>query len=475
MAEEFDVVVIGAGPAGEVAAARTAAAGLTTLIVESDLAGGECSYWACMPSKALLRPTEALDAAKRVKGAREAIDGTVDVEAVLELRDAFTSDMDDKYQVQWIEDNDVTFMRGRGRLAGERTISVEHADGTTTDITARRGVIVATGTSAAIPPIDGLRDIDPWDNRDITTAEAVPDSLVVIGGGVVGVEMAQAWKRLGSSEVAIIEMLDRLLPTHEPFAGEELETALAADGIAIHTSEAVQHAERDADGIVHLTTASGLKVSGREVLVAVGRRPNTGDIGADAVGLEPGRYIEVDDRMAATAVPGDWLYAIGDVNGRSLLTHAGKYQAIWAADQLDGRTGPDHEAWADLTAVPSVVFTDPQVTHVGYTVDSARGRGFNVRELTYATGGVAGSALHGEDAVGTSQLVIDDDRGVVIGATFVGRDIAELIHSATIAIVGEVPVKRLVHAIPSFPTVSEVWLRLLEEYEAQLNRERTEP
>jgi pyruvate/2-oxoglutarate dehydrogenase complex dihydrolipoamide dehydrogenase (E3) component len=460
--QRYDVVVIGAGPAGENAADYAVRNGLTAAVVERDLVGGECSYWACMPSKALLRPTEALAAVRRIPAAAAAVDGGVDVDRVLRLRDSFASGWDDQGQVDWLEEAGVDLVRGHGRLAGERRVAAEHDDGTTTTLVADRAIVLAVGTGTAIPPIEGLREIRTWDNRDITSADAVPDRLLVLGGGVVGVEMAQAWRRLGA-EVTVVEAMDTLLPNHEPFVGAELQEALEAGGITVLTGQKMTAARRDGDdGPVTATLADGAELSADEILVAVGRRPLTDDIGLDVVGLEPGGYVEVDGHLRATGVDGDWLYAVGDVNGRALLTHQGKYQARLVGDHLAGRDVP--EAWADDRAVPGVVFTDPQVASVGLTEEAARERLGHVITVSHDVGHVAGGALMGKGYGGTAQLVIDADRRVVVGATFVGPGIGELLHAATIAIVGEVPLDRLWHAVPAFPTVSEVWLRLLEAY-----------
>jgi pyruvate/2-oxoglutarate dehydrogenase complex dihydrolipoamide dehydrogenase (E3) component len=460
MDETFDVVVIGAGPAGENLAGRVAAGGLTVAVVEAELVGGECSYWACMPSKALLRPGEVMAAARRTPGAAEAITGAIDVAAALARRDALASHWNDAGQVSWLESVGATLVRGHGRITGERSVSVTAADGSVRNLHAARAVVVATGSGAAIPPIPGLREIRVWDSRAVTSAKEVPHRLVVLGGGVVGVEMAQAWKRLGAAEVTIVEAADRLLATHEPFAGEQLAAALTKDGIDVIVGSKAVAAERDGnDGPVRLTLDDTRIIEGDELLVAVGRRPLTADIGLDAIDLEPGRYIPVDDSLRATGVDGGWLYAVGDVNGRALLTHQGKYQARICGDVILGKA---MTAWADHVAVPGVVFTDPQIGSVGLTEAKASERGINVRTVRYETGHVAAAAARGTETVVSSQLVIDQDRNVVVGATFVGPEIGELVHGATIAIVGEVPLDRLWHAVPAFPTMSELWLRLLE-------------
>ena len=461
-----DVVVVGAGPAGEVVAGRVAAAGLSAVVVESDLVGGECSYWACIPSKALLRPLHAVRAAQRLPGAREAVRGAVDVAAVLARRDAFTgSHRDDSGQVRWLEEAGVDLVRGHGRLAGELRVDVEQGDGTVLALQARWAVVLATGSSAAVPPVPGLRAARPWTSREVTSAEAVPGRLLVMGGGVVGLEMAQAFRGLGS-EVVVLERGDRLLGRLEPFAGELLADAFRDDGIDLRLGVAVTRAERQEPGgpvTVHLDDGSSL--TGDELLVAVGRRPATSDLGLSTVGLEPGAAVGVDDSLRVTG--SDWLYAVGDVNGRTLLTHQGKYQARVASDAVVARSRgqePPYLAEADDAAVPQVVFTDPEVTAIGLSSAEATARGLRVRVVTYDIGSTAGGSLHADGYRGRACLVVDEDASVVVGATFVGHDVAELLHSATVAVVGRVPLERLRHAVPSFPTMSEVWLRLLEEY-----------
>ena len=450
-----DVVVLGGGPAGENVAGTAARHGLSVVLVEQQLVGGECSYWGCMPSKALLRPTEVLAATRRVPAAAAAITGEVDVVAALRGRDLFAARWDDGSQVSWLDERDIALVRGHGRIVGERTVEVTTDDGSVRRIVASRAVVIATGSSAAWPPIPGLREVGALDNRGITTLDRVPESLLVIGGGVIGVEMAQAWRRLGTPEVHVVEVNDRLIANEEHTASDELARALRAEGIELHLGVGVSATVRSDDGIdVSLSNAKTLTVG--DVLVATGRRPNSADIGLDAVGLRPGEWLATDDQLRVVGV--HWLYAVGDVNGRALLTHMGKYQARIAGEVI---AGGDGEAWADRHAVTRVVFTDPQIAAVGHTESSAIEAGLDVRVVDYEAGLVSETALLGRGYSGTCRLVLDGDR--IVGATFVGPGAAELAHGAAIAIAGAVPIEQLWHAVPPFPTTSEVWLRLLEE------------
>ncbi len=469
----YDLIVIGAGPVGENVADRAKQGGLSVLVVESELVGGECSYWACMPSKALLRSGSALRAARAVAGSKEAVTGELDVAAVLKRRDSFTSSWDDQGQVSWLEGIGIDLARGHGRISGPRRVTVTAPDGSVTEHEAAHAVVVSTGTAALLPDIPGLAESQPWTSREATSVEVVPTSIVVIGGGVVAAEMATAFASLGSAVTLVAR--SGLLSGQEPFAGELVGDSLRDMGVDVRLGGSPSRVTRDGDEVT-VELSDGSAVTAAEVLVATGRTPRTEDLGLDAGGLEAGAYLDVDDTMLVTGdvnAETPWLYAVGDVNHRALLTHQGKYQARAAGEVIAARaTGGTvddapwgvHVATADHRAVPQVTFTDPEVASVGLTAKAAEEAGIRTRVVDYDLGSVAGSSLHADGYAGKARMVVEEDRGVIVGVTFVGQDVAELLHSATIAVVGEVPVTRLWHAVPSYPTISEVWLRLLETY-----------
>jgi len=470
----YDVVVIGMGPIGVTVAGRARAAGLSVAAVERELIGGECSYWACIPSKAMLRPVVAVSDARRVAGARQAVIGRVDASAVFTRRDGYVSDWNDEGPAYDLRTIGVELIRGHGRLAGARQVAVETSGGETMALTARHAVVVCTGSRPALPELPGLVELRPWTNREGTASRSVPRRLAIVGGGGVGVEMASAWSGLGAA-VTLLAQADGLLPRMEPFAGELIARAFTDAGIDVRIGVTVTKARRpDGAGPVTLTLDVGGEVEADEVLFATGRQPNTDDIGLDTVGLAPGSWLEVDDACMVRALGDGWLYALGDINHHALLTHQGKYQARIAGAAIAARAagqpvdpapwGP-HAVTADYHAVPQMFFCDPPAGAVGLTADQAERAGHRIRVIDVDPGEkVIGANLYADGYTGRARMVVDADHGYLLGVTFVGPGVEELIHSATIAVAAQVPISRLWHAVPCFPSISEIWLRLLETY-----------
>lgn len=456
MADSYDVIVLGAGPTGENVADRAVRGGLTAAIIESELVGGECSYWACMPSKALLRPVAAVSEANHVRGA---VGARLDAAEVLARRDHFAEDWKDDGQVEWLKNAGIDLFRGPGRIAGERVVKAG-----ATELRARHAVVVATGSRAVVPP--PLAGVNPWTSREATSAHAVPGRLAIVGGGVVGCEMAVAWQALGARVTLLAR--GRLLGRLPAFVSELVAKELREAGVDVRLGAGVRGASRDGDrGAVTLTLDDGTSVEADEVLAAAGRAPRTGDIGLEAVGLAPGSWLEVDDTLRVRAADGGWLYAAGDVNHLALLTHMGKYQGRVCGDAIAARASGREPAVTDRsskTCVPQVVFTVPEVAAVGLTREQAEAAGHAVRVVEYEIGSVAGAGLFADDYSGHAQMILDDNSKKMLGMTLVGPGVSEMIHAATIAIAGEVPLDRLWHAVPAYPTISELWLRLLETY-----------
>jgi pyruvate/2-oxoglutarate dehydrogenase complex dihydrolipoamide dehydrogenase (E3) component len=459
MATEYDVIIIGGGAAGENVAGRTSPGGLSTVIIEAELVGGECSYWACMPSKALLRPAEALAAARAVPAAADAVTGGIDVEKTLRSRNAFANGWNDFNQVKWVDSVGADLLRGHARLTGPRAVTVDLAEGGTQDLLARKAVVLATGSQSIVPNIDGIDDVAPLNNRDIVVKQDVPESLVILGGGAVGLEMAEAWNALGAKVTVVTHSTLDDARRVEPFAMHIIDEAFAAKGIRLKAGCAIVSVVREPGGVT-VTLDNGERITAEELVLAVGRKPNTANLGLESVGLSDGAALKVDDTLLVGGVDASWLYAVGDVNGRAMMTHQGKYQARQAGDHILGK---GTTAWADNVAVPGVIFTDPQIAMVGLTESAAIAKGLNVRAVELGLN-VGGASLRGRNLRGGAKWIVDEDRHVLVGVTLVGPDAGELLHAATIAIVGEVPLETLWHATPAYPTMSEIWLRFLESY-----------
>ncbi|GAA1533897.1 dihydrolipoyl dehydrogenase family protein [Nocardioides humi] len=441
---EADVVVIGLGPGGEHLAASLSRAGLSVVGVDRRLVGGECPYFGCIPSKMMIRAADALAEARRVPSLGGTTEVRPDWTTVADrIRDEATDDWDDRVAVERLEKAGVRFVRGHGRLAGPGRVTVATDDGEVA-VTVRRGVVLNTGTEPAVPPIDGLADTPYWTNRDAVRLRELPTSLVVLGGGAIGCELAQAFSRFGV-EVTIVEAGERILGPEEPEASGVVAAALGAEGIAVRAGVGVTSVAHD--GAFRIGLADGTSVAAQALLVAAGRRTNLGDVGLDTVGLDPGmRTIDVDERMRAAGVDGLW--AIGDITGKGAFTHMSMYQANVAIRDLTGEDGP----WADYRAVSRATFTDPEVGSVGLTEDQARKAGLRVGVGVAPLPESSRGWIHQAGNDGLIKVVADLDRGVLVGATAVGPAGGEIIGMLVTAVHAEVPLATLRGMHFAYPT-----------------------
>ena len=440
---EFDVIVVGMGPGGEDLAGQLAASGLQVLGIDSHLVGGECPYYGCIPSKMIIRAADLLQEGRRINTMAGSAVITPDYSIVADrIRDEATDDWNDQVAVDRFVGKGGTFVRGLGCLDGPGRVTVGGEV-----YTARRGVVIATGTSPAIPPVPGLADAAPWTNRDVVKIREVPASLIVLGGGAIGLELAQAFSRFGC-KVTVVEALDRILAPEEPESSELVAAVLRGEGIDIRTGSAAATVGRDADGVL-LTLADGSEIRADEILVAAGRSPNVRGIGLRSVGLDETARptFTVDNRMRVNGVDGLW--AIGDIAGKGAFTHMAVYQAAIAFDDITGAASP---RLAQDHAVSRVTFTDPEVGSVGLTEAQARAAGLNVQV------GLANSAtssrgwLHGEGNEGLMKLIVDADKGVLVGASSVGPRGGDVLSMFNLAVHARVPVAELKSMIYAYPT-----------------------
>ncbi|KAI9713513.1 MAG: hypothetical protein M1820_000895 [Bogoriella megaspora] len=468
----YDVIFIGSGWASHTAAKRLAKANLTSVIIESELFGGDCPFWACVPSKVLLRPGDALEEVKNAPGVSATTVDGLSAGDILKTRDDNTYNWDDSGIINFISGEKVAVVRGRGRLVDVKKVLVEGIRGQNATLEARNAVVVCTGSEPVFPSIPGLAEAKPWTPRHATSTSEVPKHLVILGAGAVGCEIATAFTDFGG-KVSLITTTAEILPRVDSEAGAVVRKSLSDMGVQVHLSSRVTKVDRSFDGELTVFLGGGKVIHATEILVAAGRKPMTEDLGLEQFGLVvDGKPIPVDDSLRIPIESGDWLYAGGDVNGRAMMTHSTKYhgrvlaRAILAkanANNFTSAEWDDSSATADNYARPQVIFTRPPVASVGLTRQTAEQSGKKVKEIT-APVATEASVLRSKKAPrdGWAQWIVDEDSGTLLGATFAGDGVTELLHASTVAIVGRMNLAQLAHAIPSFPTLSEVYLNLIE-------------
>jgi pyruvate/2-oxoglutarate dehydrogenase complex dihydrolipoamide dehydrogenase (E3) component len=447
MTRSFDAVVIGAGPAGEVAVSRLKGQGLSTALVERELVGGECAYWACIPSKTLLRPPAARPAPRRAAGLSEPEQRWREV---VEYRNYMIRELDDSGAVKGYEDSGVAVFKGEARLIGPGRVAVGDEE-----LESPR-IVIATGSDPVAPPIEGLGAAGYWTNREATTLSEIPDDVIVLGGGPVGIELGQMLRRYGA-QVTIVEAAERLLAREDPPVGELIAEQLRADGIELRLGASAE-AVAARDGRRTMRLDSGEELSACELIVAVGRRPRGADAGLEAIGVEPDERgaIPIDQRCRVS----EGVWAVGDVTGVSMFTHVGKYQARIAAADIAGR-----DVRADYRALPRVVFSDPEIAAVGLTSEQARAQGIDLAEGRADLFRIARTETYGKGLGGQLGVLADRERGVLVGAWAVGPLAGEWIHQAVLAVKTETPVEVLRDTVAQFPTFSEAYLNAVEALE----------
>lgn len=468
MTTTADVIVLGLGPGGEQAATDCLVGGLSVIGIEAELVGGECPYWGCIPSKMAIRGATVLEESRRVNALAGTSTITPDWSKISQrIRNEATDNWNDQVAVDRFTGNGGIFVRGRGRIVGPREVEV---DGTT--YTATKALVIASGTKAAVPPIPGLDSVPYWTNREALKNTEVPASLIVLGGGAIGCELAQVYSRFGS-DVTIVEAAPRLIALEEPEAGELLAKALTDDGLRVIVGVGAQQVAAAADGGVTVTLADGTELSATALLVATGRTSDLSAINSEALGVDPSghRALPTDDFLHVVADSGetlDGVFALGDVAGKGAFTHVAVTQGRMVADQILGKATA---AWSGRS-VGHVTFTDPEVGGVGLTEESARAQGINVATATYPMESTTRGWIHGPGNAGLFKLVVDADTRTVVGGTVVGPHAGEILAGVTVAVAGKVPLQDLIETVWAYPTYHRGFDAVLAELPANLSSGR---